>query len=313
MRQNTRPIRIATRRSRLAIVQAEAVAELIRAQAGTLDWQMVPLSSRGDEILDHPLSDIGGKGLFTRTIEQALIQDNADVAVHSLKDLPGDEVTPGLTIVAIPRRAPAHDVLVCPTAARIENLAEGATLGTCSKRRAAQVQRLRPDIKIVPLRGNVQTRIDRVLIEKAFDATILAAAGLERLEINDPAMHPIPMEQILPAAGQGALAVQCRLDDHTTLKRCIGLNDADSAVAAHTERRVVAKLGADCHSPIAVYVEREGDDLHLRARVLSPDGTTCVETDRSGTLDQAHRIADDAIEELTMLGARKILEMAKGN
>ncbi|MDX1565198.1 MAG: hydroxymethylbilane synthase [Phycisphaeraceae bacterium] len=312
MRRSSRPLRIATRRSRLALVQAESIAAGIRRLSPGLDWQLVPMTSDGDQVLDHPLSDLGGKGLFTATIEQALIKKSADVAVHSLKDMPADSETAGLTVAAIPPRAPTEDLLICASASRLEDLPRGATLGTCSKRRAAQALRLRPDLKIVPLRGNVQTRLERVLVDKKMDATLLAAAGLKRLGIDEPCAHPIPLETVLPAAGQGALAVQCRLDDHTTLKRCIGLNDTDAALAAHTERTVVSALGADCHSPIAVLCERIEDRLHLRARVLSPEGTTCLESDRTGPIQDAHRLAAEAVEELTGLGARQILKLAAG-
>jgi len=311
MRPSRRDILIATRRSALAQAQARAVGDRLGALHARVTVRLIPMESEGDRITGHPLAAVGGKGLFTRAIERKVLARGADLAIHSYKDLPADETTPGLIVAAVPPRAPAHDVLIARGVNRLEDLPQGATLGTCSKRRAAQALRLRPDLRIVPLRGNVETRLRKVLDEGELDATLLAAAGLLRLNLDAHAAHAVPVEQILPAAGQGALAVQCRVDDHVTLRRCIPINDAAAAQAVDAERRIVAALGADCHSPVAAYAQPTADgQLLLRARVLSPDGCTCLETHQHGPLGRVAALCDAAVEELLRQGARDVLARA---
>jgi hydroxymethylbilane synthase len=273
--------------------------------------RLVPLESEGDRIHNHPLAQVGGKGLFTRAIEAAVLDGRADIAIHSFKDLP-TEPTPGLIIAATPRRFPAHDVLVSAEGAKsIRDLPKGATLGTCSPRRAAQALRIRNDLKIVTLRGNVDTRIRKCVEDHEIDAVLLAAAGLTRLGLTQHTVNPVPLDEVLPAAGQGGLAIQCRVDDHVTLRRCLPLNDSMTSTAINAERQVVAALSADCHSPVAIYAETVGlDQLRIRARVLSLDGLRMAEADQTGSVKKLRALCDEVTDTLLKQGARKLLDEA---
>jgi len=310
LRRSKRPILIASRRSPLARVQAEMIGTRLAHLHSHVEVAYVWIESEGDRFTNASLADVGGKGLFVRAIERALLQEKADIAVHSLKDLPANplEVTQGLTIAAVPRRADPHDCLVTPQGhATIDALPRGANVGTSSPRRAAQLRRLRPDLAVEPIRGNVETRLRKVLKDGAHEATLLAVAGLERAGLSEHAGHKIDTNVILPAAGQAAIAIQCRGDDHITLRRCLPLNDTDTSQAVHAERQVVASLRGDCHSPIAVFAEPDGDTMRLRARVLSPDGATLVEADECGKLSQAGRLVKKVIKALREGGADAVL------
>jgi len=307
VRPSRRPIIIATRRSRLAVAQAQAVAHALRRLNPKTEVKLLPVDSEGDRMAGQPLSGHGGKGLFTRNVEQALLRDRADVAVHSLKDLPVHE-TAGLVLAAIPQRGDVRDCLIAHTAASIELADQQATVGTGSPRRAAQLRRLRPDLQVQPIRGNIDTRLRRVLTDRQFDLTLLATAGLVRAGLGDHAQRPLDVRTMLPAAGQGALAIQCRADDHVTLRRCLPLNDALTAACVRAERQVVEALRADCHSPVAVLAEGvDANRIRLRGRVLSHDGSTMVQTDQSGALRSSKQIASDAIDDLLAQGAVQIL------
>jgi hydroxymethylbilane synthase len=204
-----------------------------------------------------------------------------------------------------------HDVLIARGPKTIAELPEGAVVGTCSPRRKAQLLRVRCDLQIVNLRGNVQTRLRKVLEDKAMDATLLAAAGLGRLGLGEHAANAIPVEQVLPACGQGALAVQCRVDDHITVRRCMPLNDAATSIAVNAERSVAAALGADCHSPVAILAELvDANTLRIRARVLSTDGTQCAEVDLSGPSKKLRPLVEEAVASLIAQGAKALLEQA---
>jgi hydroxymethylbilane synthase len=285
-----------------------------------------------------------GKGQFTGAIEQAVLQQEADLAVHSLKDMPGEE-TKGLTLAAIPRREQVHDCLISRAGvASLAGLPEGAVFGTSSPRRAAQVRRLRGDLLIRTIRGNVQTRLSKVFgtsepaagpqqpsapaetgsaTTPSFDATLLAFAGLARSGLREYTTHALATTEMLPAACQGALALQCRADDHTTLSRCLPLNDPEAATAVHAERQVVAALGADCHSPVAVLARpmpapvearrNEGQWFHIHARVLSPQGLHLAEAEeRAPTKRLRHRV-EALITTLKQQGAERILAAAREN
>lgn len=310
MRPSRRDILIATRRSQLALAQSEMVGRWIHKLNPKVGLQLVQVESEGDKVTDRPLAALGGKGLFTRAVEQAVLDARADIAVHSLKDLP-TEHTPGLTIVATPRRGPVHDVLISKSVRRIEDLPRGATVGTCSPRRKSQLLKLRPDLKIVLLRGNVDTRLRKVLEDGQMDATLLAAAGLARLNLPQHLVNPVPVEQVMPAAGQGALAIQCRVDDHITMRRCLPLHDTLAGTTANAERDVVAKIGADCHSPVAVLAEPVGvDKVRLRARVFSHDGTAMVAADETGGVKKLRALCNAVAKQLLDGGARKLIEEA---
>ena len=311
MRSSRRGIIIATRRSRLATIQSEIVGDHLRRLHPRTTIRLDPLTSRGDQIQDRPLASFGGKGLFTKLIERALLEGRADVAVHSYKDMPTEE-TRGLVVAATPKRAAVHDVLVARDAASIDELREGATVGTCSPRRAAQLLHLRPDLRVVALRGSVETRIARVIEEKIIDATLLAAAGLDRLGLSNRVGHAVPVDQVLPAAGQGAMAVQVRGDDHTAMRRCVPLNDPMAGLLVNMEREVVHGLGADCHSPLAVLAEvsEAGDGIRLRARVLSLDGKTCLAEDRRARIERLHGLSEAVVKSLRDRGAKRVLREA---
>jgi len=327
VRRSKKPIVIAARPSSLARAQAELIGNALQRAHPRLAVQYRWISSDGDRhqavITGRPA---GGKGQFTSAIEQVVLAREADLAIHSLKDMPGEE-TRGLSLAAIPPRAAAQDCLISPArVARITALPRHATLGTSSPRRAAQVRRLRPDIAIRPIRGNVQTRLSKVLEaagDERYDASLLAAAGLHRSGLAEHATQPVPIEEILPAACQGALALQCRADDHVTLTRCLPLNDPAAATAAHAERQIVAALDADCHSPVAALAQpcdappgarrKDGDWFQVQARVLSPDGQRCAESSDHAPTKRLRHTVSQVIAELQRQGADAILAAARHN
>jgi hydroxymethylbilane synthase len=284
------------------------VAGALKQLHAQVPVQLLPLVSQGDQQTDQPLWQAGGKGQFTGTVEQALLDGRADLAVHSLKDLPVAE-SPGLVLAAIPPRGDVRDALISTKADRLDDLPPEARVGTSSARRAAQLRRRRPDLRIEPIRGLVQTRLMRVTEAGDYDATLLAVAGLQRAGLGRWADKPIPVDQMLPAAGQAALAVQCRADDHVTIRRCLPLNDAMAHAAVAAERAVVSALGADCHWPLAALAEVTDDQhLRLRVQVFSHDGTQCLSVDEQAPIAEArhlcHRVAARLIEQ----GARQIMQ-----
>jgi len=321
VRPSRRPLIIATRRSALALAQANAVARVLAGLNPDIQVDLLPLSSAGDQpdaeapVDTGEIPPVGGKGRFTRNIEAAVLDGRADLAVHSLKDLPVHD-TPGLIVAAFPRRGDARDCLISRHPGDLAALPEGAVVGTGSLRRAAQLTRLRPDLRIVPIRGNVETRLSKVLhprstgadAAESLDATLLAVAGLQRNGMAEHANRPLPPELMLPAPGQGALAVQCRADDHVTLRRLLPLNDADTAACVSAERQVAAALAADCHSPLGVLAELdERKHLHLRARVLTADGGQCVSAGWRMPAAAARRLVRELTQQLLNEGAHDLL------
>ncbi|MEX1015761.1 MAG: hydroxymethylbilane synthase [Phycisphaeraceae bacterium] len=328
MRRSRKPIVIASRRSRLARIQAELVGNALAKLHPRLSVEYRWIDSEGDLRPDQSLADVGGKGLFTRSLEKALLAGDADLAVHSLKDIPAVD-TPGLTLAAIPARADVRDCLVARDGSSLAELPADAVVGTSSPRRAAQVLRLRPDLRINLIRGNVDTRLRKVLDAEvdahghAYDATLLAVAGLLRLGLREHITQPVDLEDVLPAACQGALAIQCRADDHVALTRCLPLNDPTTATAVHAERQVVAALKGDCHSPISVYCQpvppqargKRNTDAHwfrLRTRVLSQDGQTCLVTDETTSPKDLRRTVRQTVDTLVEQGARRLLAACRG-
>lgn len=313
MRKSRRPIVIASRRSPLAKAQATAVGNALARIHPKVAVEYRWIESEADRNLEVPLSTEGGKGLFARAIEQAVLKGEADLAVHSLKDLPArpEASSAGLAIAAVPPRADVRDCLIAadPAITQISQLPQGAVVGTASPRRSAQLQRLRPDVKVELIRGNVETRLARIQEEKRFDATFLAIAGLSRLGLlKKSGGQPIDIDTMLPAAGQGALALQCRADDHVTISRCLPLNDANAAAAVHAERAIVASLGGDCHSPIAVLVQpTTGTNVEIHVRVFSPDGRECIQTYHTATFKTLGKVVKQVIAELDTKGARVLL------
>lgn len=329
---------IASRASSLARCQAQWVGAVLGSCHRGLKIQYEWIESEGDRLFDQSLTSSGGKGLFTSAVERALIQKKADLAVHSMKDLPSTDPADRrpLIIAAVPRRADPHDCLISRDgAAGIEQLPHGAVLGTSGPRRAAQAKRLRPDLRIEPLRGNIETRL-RKIQEGAlspdgyrYDAALMAVAGLQRAGLCDKAKQVLRFNDVLPAAAQGALALQCRADDHRTLRLTLPLNDPVSAQAVHMERLIVAALHGDCHSPIAVLArlitthdaneiadqprgadKPDQEQWQVWARVLSMDGRLFVEVKRTGPIKASAQLAHSALEALKEHDAQAILSGA---
>jgi hydroxymethylbilane synthase len=300
------PIRLATRKSPLALWQAQWVADQLQ-QLGH-ECQLVPLSTLGDQDL-RPITSASEPGLFTKRIQQALIDGEADVAVHSLKDLPTIKV-PQLHVAAIPPRASVEDRLVSPQGAALDNLPQGAKLGTSSRRRAAQLLHYRSDLQILPIRGNVQTRIDQVM-RGDFDATLLAAAGLERLEMQQVPAVTLPLSIMLPAPGQAALAIETRRDDERVSAAVAQLDHADTRAAVTAERTLLTALSGGCLAPIAAYAHVTGSSLRLKAVVLSLDARTRLETEVQGPADQAAGLGRVAADQLLDAGAAAIIKAAR--
>lgn len=312
LRKSRRPIIIASRASMLAKRQAEFIGEALGRLNPHVAVQYKWIESDADRMGEASLSESGGKALFVSAIELAVLSGKADIAVHSLKDMPTDK-TAGLMIAAIPQRGDARDCLVTRGGKRsIDELSSGAIIGTSSPRRAAQLSRLRQDLKVQPLRGNVETRLRQVIDEGRFDATLLAVAGLHRVGLHAQTAQPIDPSVILPAAGQGALAVQCRSADHVTTRRCLPINEPVASAAVNAERDVVAGLRGDCHSSLAVLAEPVGErgveGFRLRVRVLSRDGSQCLDHDERITVKEISKATKRIVNELVAKGARAVLK-----
>ena len=293
-------ITIGSRGSQLALWQARWIEVRLNALGETCRIEII--KTTGDKITDVPLAGIGGKGLFTKEIEEALVRGSIDLAVHSLKDVPS--ILPsGLTLTAIPEREDVRDALV---GRRLADLAEGAVVGTSSLRRGAQLRALRPDVRIETLRGNLDTRL-RKLDAGQYDAIVLAAAGLRRLGWADRITELVPVEVLCPAAGQGALAVETRDDGGHAARLCGQLNHADSRAAVTAERAALATLGGSCQVPIGAYAEVREGRLRLRAVVITPDGTRAVRGEESGPASAAEAVGHALGERLLRAGAREIL------
>jgi len=256
-----RPLRIATRKSPLALWQAEHVAARLRATHAGIEVDLVPLSTRGDEVLDRSLAAIGGKGLFLKELEIAMTQGKADIAVHSLKDMPA-YLENGFAIGAVLARADCADAWVSNDVASIDELPRGAQVGTSSLRRAAQLRALRPDVEIVDLRGNVGTRLSK-LDAGEYAAIVLAVAGLERLGLQQRIRARLTAPQWLPAPGQGAIAIEMRADDIEVAASLVPLDDADTRRTTAAERALNAALGGDCTMPLGAWCEIDRGALHL--------------------------------------------------
>jgi hydroxymethylbilane synthase len=310
-------VRLGTRGSALARWQVDYVQRLLHQAWPDLQTDVQTLTTRGDRVLDTPLPRVGGKGLFTSELEAALYGRTIDLAVHSLKDLPTN-LSAGLVIGAVPPRAMPHDVLVSRHGDTLASLPVGATVGTSSHRRAAQLLYQRPDLQILDIRGNVDTRIRKVMDRNGpYDAIILAQAGLERLGQLDRVSQVLSLEQILPAPGQGALGIQCR--DEAAMLALLGvLNQPETEAAVEAERAFLACLGGGCAVPVAAYASIADGTLHLRGRVLARDGSVCIDVCNKVELSKAvianrhvacqlgRALAQVAIEQ----GAAELLEVA---
>jgi hydroxymethylbilane synthase len=291
-------LRIGTRGSPLALVQARQVqARLAAAHALAPERIAIEIiRTSGDMIRDRPLAEVGGKGLFTKEIEDALLANRIDLAVHSAKDMP--TVLPaGLAIVAVLPREDARDVFISRASRTLQELPHGAVVGTASLRRQALVKRLRPDLAVVNIRGNVETRL-RKLDAGEVAATLLALAGLKRLGLADAATSILSTEEFLPAVGQGIIAIEAREDDARTRALLAAIDDRDAATALACERAFLAVLDGSCRTPIAGHAAIAGGRVAFRGLVLRPDGSACIEVARDGAAADAARIGREAGEEL---------------
>jgi hydroxymethylbilane synthase len=293
-----RTIRIGTRGSPLALAQARETQARLEAVhgVGTLGFQILPIKTTGDRIQDRPLSEAGGKGLFTKEIEEALLAGTVDIAVHSMKDMP-TLLPDGLAVNCFLPREDVRDAFISVKAGRLRELSRGAVVATSSLRRQAQVKHLRPDLTVVPMRGNVETRL-RKLADGVADATLLACAGLKRLGMADRITAPLAIEEMLPAVAQGAIGVEIRADDADMAELLAPVNHQPTALAVTAERAFLAALEGSCRMPIAGLAEIEAGRLHFRGMILAPDGSACFPAQREGTPASAVALAEDAAEEL---------------
>ncbi len=301
-----RSARLGTRGSALARWQTDFVSQLLQDAWPGLDLEIQTISTQGDRVIDTPLPLIGGKGLFTLELEEALRSGRIDFAVHSLKDLPTENPA-GLRVGAIPDRANPRDALVCRGDHTLETLPKGATVGTSSRRRAAQLLRCRPDLQILDIRGNVDTRIRKVKDpDGPYDATILAYAGLRRLGLTEVVSELLPLDLMLPAPGQGSLAVQCR-DEDVSLSLLAPIHDRGTALAVTAERAFLAGLGGGCSVPVAAYAYLEDDILHARGRVSATDGSRQIDVSISGEPEQAKQLGAELASMALGQGADALL------
>jgi len=302
-------IRIATRRSPLAKWQANHVADLLRSKEPGLEVRLHELTTRGDRILEVPLAEVGGKGLFVKEIEDALLQGDAEVAVHSMKDLPA-ELAGGLVIAAVPEREDPRDALCSPRFGTLDRLPREARVGTSSLRRGAQLKALRPDLRLEVVRGNVETRLRKATGE--LDAVVLAYAGLRRLGLAEHATQVLSPEEMLPAVAQGALALEARASDAATLERLSRLEHPETRTRIEAERGFLARIEGGCQVPMAGHATLEGGTVRMRALVASLDGARIIRGERTGPASEARALGVALAEDLLSRGAAAILKEAEG-
>ena len=298
-------LRIATRKSALALWQAEHVASALRAAHPGLTVELVPLSTRGDEILDRSLATIGGKGLFLKELELAMLEGRADLAVHSLKDVPSD-LEPGFALPAILPRADAADAFVSNAHTSLATLPPRARVGTSSLRRQAQLRALRPDLQLLDLRGNVGTRLAK-LDAGGYDAIVLACAGLERLGMATRIRGRLAAPDWLPAPGQAAIAIEAREDQPATLHLLAALDDAETRLAVTAERALNRALGGSCTVPVAAWCVVGERGLHLRGMVGDVESGRLIHAEASGRDDQAQVLGEEVAQLLLAQGAAELL------
>ncbi len=300
------PIKIATRKSPLALWQAHYVKDALQAAHPGLEVELITMVTKGDVILDTPLAKVGGKGLFVKELETAMLEGRADLAVHSMKDVPVD-FPAGLGLVTICEREDPRDAFVSNHFSSIDELPQGATVGTCSLRRQCQLKAARPDLIIKELRGNVGTRLSK-LDAGNYDAIVLAAAGLKRLNLQQRIKRYIEPEQSLPAVGQGAVGIECRMDDERILRLLEPLNHRDTADRVRCERAMNLTLEGGCQVPVGSYSILEGEQIWLRALVGEPDGSKIVRGEIRGNREDAEALGITLANQLLESGAKEILE-----
>lgn len=301
-------IRIATRKSALALWQAEHVADRLSELDAVSAVELVPMTTRGDEVLDRSLQKIGGKGLFIKELEIAMQEGRADIAVHSMKDVPAD-MPDGFVLATVLERANPADALV-GGGKLLDELENGARIGSSSLRRQAQLRMLRPDLVVEPLRGNVNTRLSK-LDAGEFDAIILAAAGLERLGFENRITHAFTPDQMLPAAGQGVVGIEC-LESAEELRRVLAALDDQEAIATTSAERAIARsLQASCQSPVAAFAVADSDTLQLTALVAMPDGSEFIRESLAGNANDAAAIGERLAARMIEGGALELLARAE--
>ena len=299
-------IRIATRQSPLALWQAQHVAALLQQAFPNITTELVKMVTRGDKILDAPLAKIGGKGLFVKELEQGMLEGNADIAVHSMKDVPID-FPEGLHLAAILKREDPTDAFVSNHYQNFADLPENARIGTSSLRRQSQIKARFPHAEILSLRGNVNTRLAK-LDAGEYDAIILASAGLKRLGMADRICQSLPTETSLPACGQGAIGIECRVDDVEINEMLKTLHDEITAICVVAERSMNARLNGGCQVPIAGFAELENGEIFMRGLVGNPDGSVIYRAKQCGHTENAVEIGESIADELLKQGAAEILK-----
>lgn len=303
-------LRIGTRGSKLALAQSEWVKGCIESAHPRIRVELVKIRTKGDKILDSPLSKVGGKGLFVKEIEDALLNNSVDLAVHSMKDVPA-ELPDELEISVFPKREDPRDAFVSVTCKNIDQLPEGASVGTSSLRRAAQLLHLRPDLRVIPMRGNVDTRL-RKLDAGEVEAVILAAAGLRRLGFSRRVSCLLPAKQFLPAVGQGMLGVELRRKDRRVKNLLKFLNDPETETTGRAERSFLKKLGGGCQVPVAGFAKLKDHTLHLEGMVAELDGSVILRKKMRGSSEQPEQLGEVLAEDLLFAGADRILERIYG-
>jgi hydroxymethylbilane synthase len=300
-------LRVGTRRSKLALAQCGQICAELEAAVAGLSCHLVHVETTGDQIADKPLREVGGKGLFVKELDEALLAGDIDCAVHSLKDVPTD-LPDGIGIACVPKRADPRDVLLSLSGLRLEQLPQGARIGTTSLRREAQARAINPGLTVEMLRGNIDTRLTR-LIKGDFDSTFLAAAGLMRLGVDTKPLKLVELDpfEFIPSPGQGALCFTAREDAAETIAALASVNDEASRIAVSTERAAARVLGGSCHLPVGAYAVRRNSEFVLVAMIASPDGQRCIRRHGSATSQEALEVGVRVGNELLEGGGAEII------
>jgi len=297
--ENINKIRIGTRGSKLALAQSYMVEDLLKKHYPNIQIEIITIQTTGDKILEKNLYEIGGKGLFIKEIEEQLLSGDIDIAVHSMKDMPA-EIHSDFDISCILKREDPRDALICEIASSVDKLPQGATVGTSSPRRASQALFTRPDLKIVPFRGNIQTRLKK-LQEKQVDATFLAIAGINRCKISEKCIHTIDKNIMLPAVAQGAIGIETLTKRQDLQQLLLPLNDEITNTCVKTERAFLKEFEGSCKTPIAALATINNGQIAADFLIANMDGTIAHKTSRNGNLENAEEIGQDAAKELSLL------------
>jgi hydroxymethylbilane synthase len=306
----SKKLTIGTRGSPLALWQAHWIKSQLESLHSDLTVDLVKIKTSGDKIQDVPLAKVGGKGLFTKEIEESMLRYETDIAVHSMKDVPV-QFPPSLTLSVVTEREDPRDALIARNGLKLDTLPKGSRVGTGSFRRTTQLLNYRPDLEVVPMRGNVQTRLDK-LESEGLDAIILAAAGLIRLDMADHITEYIEPEIMLPGGGQGAVGIESRKEDLRVMNRIFPLDHEETHLALEAERAFLTRLEGGCQVPIGVYATIEGETLHLRGLVGSLDGKQMLKAERKGSVEDPEAIGFELAGEILGMGADKILKEVYG-